>query len=254
MALGCGSADAPSLFGDRTGGFAGDAPDAQTSGGRGGSSGGAGSVGGDASSDGGSTGADGGSTGADGGASSTGGTNSAGGASSSGGDSNDGGTGGTSDAGGGLTGSGGDCQPTKWCRDRDGDGHGDPNESKTACIAPGTEWKAQCDDCRDGNARVHPDAECREDGYTLSDGVTLSFDYDCDGHESECADFVKADADGCGPVGPLNCAGSGYLPNPDRSAGAEQNSYCGSTAYRNCVSVGIPCVSQTVTKAAVACH
>jgi hypothetical protein len=154
-----------------------------------------------------------------------------------------------------LNGDGGACpEPKKWCHDRDGDGYGDPDESRVDCDSPGDKWTEACNDCRDDNALVHPDAVCHEGGFTLIDGVAVSFDYDCDGHEDECGDVAKADAEGCGIKGPLSCAGSGYLPNPDRAAGADQNAYCGTTSYRNCVSVGIPCVAQTVTKPAVECH
>lgn len=259
MAISCGSADVPGLFGEPKGNGprdASDGADARASGGRSGSGGDSGSPGGNASSDGGSNGSDGGRNTAGGRPSRDGGAGN--GASSSGGDSTDGGTGGAPNDGGtasgGLNGAGGACEPKSWCRDRDGDGYGDPDVVKTACVSPGTEWTAQCNDCRDDNALVHPEAECRKEGYALSDGITLSFDYDCDGHETECADFVKASPDGCGTVGPLSCAGGGYLPNPDRKAGEDLNAYCGSTAYRNCVSVALPCVAQLATKPAILCH
>lgn len=141
-----------------------------------------------------------------------------------------------------------------WCRDRDGDGFGNPAETRFQCGDPGGEWTQNCGDCHDGNADVHPGADCQGGGYLAADGVTTSFDYDCDGHETECGTFTKAAAAGCGIMGPLACGGSGYLPNPNRTATTEQNAYCGSTSYRNCISVGLPCVAQTVTKTAVVCR
>jgi hypothetical protein len=241
-ALGCGSSESGSLFGhgpgelDRDASILSDASSASAGGAGGG-------AGGNSSGSGGRT------------SSGIGGLSAGSGGTSSGGSSGSG-TGGGSKGGassGGGNGAGGTCQPQKWCRDRDGDGHGNPNESQLACTSPGGEWKAACDDCHDGNASVHPGADCHDGAYALADG-TLSFDYDCDGSESECGTFVKARAAGCGVVGPLNCAGGGYLPNPNRTATGQQNAYCGSTSYRNCVSVGLPCVAQTATKTVVVCH
>jgi hypothetical protein len=197
--------------------------------------------------DGGATG-----TGANPGNGGAGGTAHAGGTSGVGGASSGGEPSGGA-ANGGTNGSGGTCQVQSWCHDRDGDGHGDPMETQSACASPGDGWSATCDDCEDGNPLVHPGAECQPVGYSRTDGGTVSFDFDCDGQEDECGDFVKAAAE-CTIGGPLNCNGSGYLPNPDRTASSSQNPYCGSTAYRNCVSIGVPCVAQAVTKPAVVCH
>lgn len=210
-----------------------------------------------------------GSTGGAGGASSSGGASSAGasgsGGASGGGATNTSGAGGSSigtggsagasntgGASGGNSGSGGACQPTTWCRDQDGDQHGDSTQTQTACVSPGSGWSAVCDDCNDSEKLVHPGAACQAAAYTAAGGVTLSFDYDCDGFEVECGTFARAGT--CAPAGVGKCTGSGYLPDPNRTATAGQDAYCGSTAYQNCVAVGVPCVAQATTMTAVVCH
>jgi hypothetical protein len=143
--------------------------------------------------------------------------------------------------------------PSTWCHDGDADGSGTPEGSVLACEPPDADWITKCDDCDDGNAAVHPGAECSPTSYVPTGGSLLSFDYDCDGREDECGTFPKAAAS-CGVVGPLNCAGGGYLPNASRAGKTDLNPYCGSTAYRNCQSVGLPCVAQEATKPPVTCR
>lgn len=196
--------------------------------------------------------------GASGGASNNGGASNTGASSNSGGAANTGGwwsAGGSWNAGGWWSagGSGGACQPTTWCHDQDGDQHGDPAQTQSACASPGSDWTSVCDDCDDTETLVHPGADCQVASYTALDGVTLSFDYDCDGVETECGTFVKAAA-GCTTAGIGVCAGGGYLPNPNRTASSGQDAYCGSTAYRNCIAVGVPCVAQATTMTAITCQ
>jgi hypothetical protein len=242
------SADASAGSGGQNGtsGQSGTGAKPSSSGGRG--TGGASS---DAQSNAGGTGVGGAGTAGDAGLAGS----SSGGDASTGGNSGQGGSGGASNGGtSGQGGSGGACQEKTWCRDRDHDGFGNPSETELACAKPGGEWIEDCGDCHDDNGDVHPGVDCRDGPYQAADGVTMSFDYDCDGDETECGTFVKANPSGCGVAGPLSCAGSGYLPNPNRTATTGQNAYCGSTTYRNCVSVGLPCVPQNVTKPAVVCH
>jgi hypothetical protein len=249
------SADASTGSGGQNGtsGQSGTGAKPSSSGGRGTGDGSSGAQGNPGGTGGVGAGAGGGTNGGTDG-SSSGGATSNGGA-SNGGSSAQGGSGGTSSGGtSGQGGSGGGCQAKTWCRDRDHDGFGNPSETELACTQPGGEWTEDCGDCHDDNGEVHPGVDCHDGSYLAADGVTMSFDWDCDGQETECGTFVKANANGCGVVGPLNCAGSGYLPNPNRTATAGQNAYCGSTAYRNCVSVGLPCVPQATTKTAVVCH
>jgi hypothetical protein len=58
-----------------------------------------------------------------------------------------------------------------WYRDGDGDGFGDPLDSRTSCGPPGGPWVANSDDCDDFNADINPDA------IEICDGL----DNDCDG-------------------------------------------------------------------------
>lgn len=166
------------------------------------------------------------------------------------------GSGGTGTGGMNSTGGAGNdaCQELTWCRDGDGDDFGDPDQSQAGCTAPGSEWITNCDDCDDGNAAVHPGAACSPLAYSPTSGAEPSFDFDCDGQETPCDAPTIANAAGCGPVGPLSCAGAGYLPSSQRAVTADQNPYCGSTEWRNCVSVGLPCVAQEVIKSPVTCR
>ena len=59
---------------------------------------------------------------------------------------------------------------TVWCRDEDGDGHGDPATQDSACNPPTTAVTV-CDDCDDRALSVFPGASERCDGI----------DDDCDG-------------------------------------------------------------------------
>jgi len=140
---------------------------------------------------------------------------------------------------------------TVWCRDQDGDTHGDPQQSKTACEAPGADFVTLCDDCHDANADVHPAADCQIVSYQPAQGGGESFDYNCDGVETECGQIAKAQT--CGPS-VLQCGGSGYVPNPNRQATASQDAYCGSTQYRQCTPLATFCTAQTQTREAVGCN
>ena len=62
---------------------------------------------------------------------------------------------------------------TKWARDADGDGFGDPNLSTLACVAP-EGYTSDSTDCNDGDATIHPQAE-----EVCDEGEQL--DNDCDG-------------------------------------------------------------------------
>jgi hypothetical protein len=140
---------------------------------------------------------------------------------------------------------------TVWCRDQDHDTHGDPQQTKTACESPGADWVTLCDDCHDDNADVHPGAPCQTMSYQPAQGGGDSFDYNCDGVETECGQIAKATT--CGPT-VLQCGGSGYLPNPDRQATTTQNAYCGSTQWRQCTALATFCGPQTQTREAVGCN
>ena len=140
---------------------------------------------------------------------------------------------------------------TVWCRDQDLDTHGDPQQSQTACEPPGTDWVTRCDDCHDDNPDVHPGADCQAASYPPAPGAGESFDYNCDGVETECGQIAKAQT--CGPS-VLQCGGSGYLPNPTRQATAQQDAYCGSTAWRECTPAAAFCIAQQQMREAVTCN
>ena len=80
-----------------------------------------------------------------------------------------------------------------WYRDRDGDAHGDPDDTLTACEQPAG-FVLVGDDCNDGSIRIHPGHE--EECDTL--------DNDCDGKTDDEDDDVTdpvtwyADSDGDG--------------------------------------------------------
>lgn len=85
------------------------------------------------------------------------------------------------------------CEPSTWYKDQDHDGFGDPRESIVACAHEASDaYVLDRNDCDDGDAGVHPDAE-----EVPNDHV----DQDCDGEDL----FVTA-AGGCA------CESSGKEP------------------------------------------
>ena len=158
--------------------------------------------------------------------------------------SDTGGFGGSAASGG----SGGNCE--QYCADSDHDGHGDPTKRPTACENLGSEWVTNCDDCHDQNPEVFPGTtDCRAVPYTLPDGLTTSFDYDCSGAVTECGEVMKAPASCTRTFS--GCDGGGYLQSqPD---GGGPSPYCGSTRYRVCNPLGPICTPATEMREAVKC-
>jgi hypothetical protein len=152
---------------------------------------------------------------------------------------------------GGAGASEGGCA-IEWCPDLDGDAHGDMTQKQLSCQRPQEGWVTVCDDCHDGNAAVHPGAGCNAEPYEVTGGTDRSFDYDCDGVETECGVITKAQT--CTITGLSGCGGHGYLPNPERPAGESQNEYCGSTQWRQCGSFPIGCSGTTQQRPAVTCQ
>jgi hypothetical protein len=78
-----------------------------------------------------------------------------------------------------------------WYRDDDGDGYGDPEDSKNAC-SPLSGYVLESGDCDDGSVAVHPDA---------TEICATAIDEDCDDWVDNCrstldgADLVVRDAD-----------------------------------------------------------
>jgi hypothetical protein len=178
-----------------------------------------------------------------------------------GGTSGFGGTGGSGDIDsgpdtgfGGSAGSGGQgCQ--EYCGDADGDGHGDPTKRPTDCANLDNGWVTLCDDCHDGNPDVFPGTTaCKGVPYLLLDGVTQSFDYDCNGSVTECGEIMKV-MGSCAPSSGLGCTGAGHMPSAERAdAASAPDAYCGSTRYRVCNRVAaILCTAAVEMREPVTC-
>jgi hypothetical protein len=235
----CGGSDDQGVFveGDASAGTGGKSGQAGAPGNAGaaGDEGSGGTAGGGSAGENGNAGADAGQAGA-----------------SSGGSAGSPGSGGSSGAGTGG-GAGACADPTDWCFDGDQDDHGNPNNTQKSCEKPGDRWVTVCDDCHDGNKLVHPGAlSCQGTAYTKSDGSTKSYDYDCDGEESECGDAQKANESGCQTSG-LSCTGSGYVPTNRVGSGQSFDKYCGSTQWRQCNSVTAICTPVMESRPAIPC-
>ena len=85
-----------------------------------------------------------------------------------------------------------------WFTDGDADGYGDPGTRRMACTAPsGTVSRG--DDCDDGDASVHPNAE---------EDCALAVDYNCDGRVGT----DDADGDGFGACAECDDGDAGVYP------------------------------------------
>lgn len=122
--------------------------------------------------------------------------------------------------------------------DGDGDGYGRSAELVKRCAQPsdGT-WVTRGGDCKDNDTNVHPQQPSYfGEPYTGADG-NPSFDYDCSGNEEGTP--TKQTLQNCGLLELVACSGSGYLPKA--RAGANVNTFCGSTTQGACMagSLGI---------------
>jgi hypothetical protein len=121
--------------------------------------------------------------------------------------------------------------PITYYRDGDRDGYGSSAESKLACdqAQAGPDYVTVAGDCDDGDNDIHPgQLSYFAAGFGLADGA-VSFDYDCDGQESEKPDaghFNGCDAAAC-------TGATGYLPASPSRPGAK-NTYCGSARRGSC--------------------
>lgn len=122
------------------------------------------------------------------------------------------------------------AQPGSWYADDDKDGYGRASAKVSACAAPGEAWSQRAGDCNDDLADVHPQqGDFFDHAYQAADG-SMSFDYDCSGHE-EGNNQQPAAPDDCGILALLNCTGSGY--SKVARAGAD-NPLCGSRRKEFC--------------------
>ncbi len=134
----------------------------------------------------------------------------------------------------------------KWFVDGDGDGWGSA-AFVSACTQPAGHV-TQTGDCLDTNAEVHPDAGSFGFGFFADGGV--SFDYDCDGVETELDGGIPHfPQTGCGS----GCDELGMLPAPLR-AGPAVTPHCGSTTRRVCARVLSNCRMFDSQVAAVQCR
>jgi hypothetical protein len=144
------------------------------------------------------------------------------------------------------------CAPIVFFRDGDGDGYGGTTTAK-GCVPPDSgAWVTTGGDCDDSNPTVSPGQTAYfTQGYTPTGKSTVSFDYNCDGQESEAAAPAKAQ---CGFVG-LSCVGSGYLEASPVRSGGGVDPFCGSDQAVTCAVTNLVCqAGPAYTTSPVACH
>ncbi len=115
-------------------------------------------------------------------------------------------------------------------RDADGDGAGDVTQTKTACdqAQAGAGWVPVAGDCHDGNVQVFPAQQEHFGAPYTTPGGLVSFDYDCNGTETDKNDFTKLSA----------CGGACFAQGVDKyyplRSGAGVNPWCGSNRFARC--------------------
>ncbi len=208
---------------------------------------GAGASGGSAGASGGNAGASGGNAGA------SGGNAGASGAAGSGGNAGaDAGVDAPPDVVSVDAGDGEACSVVTFFLDGDGDGYGGTTTA-SGCVPPTNGiWAVEGGDCDDSNKDVHPDQpNYFPDGYTLTGTSAVSFDYNCDGKETEAGSNPRLACHASG----LSCVGSGYLPAAPARSGAGEDPYCGSDEKEDCTGNSLSCKAGAPYKAAaIACH
>lgn len=141
------------------------------------------------------------------------------------------------------------CVVVRYFEDHDGDGWGG-TVTTSACAPPDGTWVTKGGDCDDSNPDVHPgQAQFFSSGYVPTGKTEVSFDWDCDGQETESGSPAHASC----VVVTLQCVGDGYLPSTSRGAGTD--AYCGSDQTVTCGYVSLVCkASAPATAAPIACH
>lgn len=128
------------------------------------------------------------------------------------------------------------CVPAPFLFDGDGDGFGGTTVGMQC--AESAQWTTVGGDCDDGNADVHPNqTSFFATGYVPSGKTDISFDYDCDGKETESGASPKAACQ----VQNLACVGSGYLPAMPARTGQGVDAFCGSTSSVVCSVQNLAC-------------
>jgi hypothetical protein len=143
------------------------------------------------------------------------------------------------------------CSPTLLHRDDDGDGYGGSITS-TGCTPDSGHWVTVGGDCDDDNPQVNPGQTAYfSTGYVPPGQTAVSFDYDCDGQETELGSAPKLD---CQPSA-LACTGDGYIPASPARSGTGVDPYCGSDQDETCSLLGLSCTASAPQQAsAIACH
>lgn len=143
------------------------------------------------------------------------------------------------------------CAPVTWYRDGDDDGVGGTTTMQ-ACAKPATGWVTVGGDCDDSNVDVHPgQTTFFASGYVPTGKSDPSFDYDCDGQETESGASPKG---GCAVVS-LACVGSGYLVAQPVRTGVGVDAFCGSTLAITCSFQSLACKASAPQSAtAIGCH
>ena len=104
----------------------------------------------------------------------------------------------------------GGSSPTTYYRDNDGDGYGNINVTSSACALP-SGYVSDDTDCYDNNFNAHPG----QAGWFTTDRGDGSFDYNCDGFETEQSFHHRARTRSGGCIG--NCCSQGReLPSRGR--------------------------------------
>jgi hypothetical protein len=147
------------------------------------------------------------------------------------------------------------CAPITYYADGDGDGYGGTT-TVAGCTPPSNgNWVTQGGDCDDSNAQVHPEVMAFYTlGYTPPGATQVSFDYNCDGMETESGTSAKAD---CAGAGLLNCAaGDGYIQASPARTGVGVDAYCGSGQEVKCAASTLACAAGSPYSApsSIACH
>jgi hypothetical protein len=144
------------------------------------------------------------------------------------------------------------CTPTLLYRDDDGDGYGG-SVTFTGCSPDAGTWVSVGGDCDDSNAQVHPGQTAYfSTGYVPSGQSATSFDYNCDGQETESGSPPKLD---CQAMNVTTCTGDGYIPATPARSGTGVDPYCGSDQSEHCAFVGLSCTAGAPQQASpIACH
>ncbi len=144
------------------------------------------------------------------------------------------------------------CTPTLLYRDDDGDGYGG-SVTFMGCSPDAGTWVSVGGDCDDSNAQVNPGQTAYfSSGYVPPGQSGTSFDYNCDGQETESGSPPRLD---CQATNVTTCVGDGYVPATPARSGTGVDPYCGSDQSEHCGFVGLSCTAGAPQQASpIACH